>query len=381
MRRRDGADNRREQEMRQLARLMRYMLVGLLFPASGALAADYPSRNVELVVAGSAGGGLDLVARQLDASLHESKLFNRAFVLKNIGGGGGNLAKNYAYQRKGEPHLLYLDSNRVVVNRIVGTTKISYSDVTPVARVMTEYLVWAVRADSAFKTARDILDRAKADPSSVTFGVGTIPGNDQMNILRAAMAVGMDAKSVKVLAFKSSRDATTQLLGGHAPVVSSGLSELLPHAQGGKVRLVAISAPEPLSGELASVPTWRSMGIDIAILHWRGLFGAPGHAPGGDKVLGADDRASHEDRRMEARTRAPQVVRRLRGLGELPARSRRGGQALQAGAHAARDGQGARAEVGVAVMTRPGRWPRPMIYSSGPRGHLWRTIFRSALPS
>ena len=60
------------------------------------------------------------------------------------------------------------------------------------------------------------------------------------------------------------------------PVVSSGLSELLEHAKAGKVRLVAISSPEPLGGELASVPTWRSMGVDIAILHWRGLFGPPG---------------------------------------------------------------------------------------------------------
>jgi putative tricarboxylic transport membrane protein len=78
------------------------------------------------------------------------------------------------------------------------------------------------------------------------------------------------------VAYKSSADATIQLLGGHTPVVSSGLSELLEHARAGKIRLVAISAPSPLPGELASVPTWRSMGVDIAILHWRGLFGPPG---------------------------------------------------------------------------------------------------------
>ena len=59
-------------------------------------------------------------------------------------------------------------------------------------------------------------------------------------------------------------------------MVSSGLSELLEHARAGKVRLVAISAPSPLSGELANVPTWRSMGVDITILHWRGLFAPPG---------------------------------------------------------------------------------------------------------
>src|SRR5215831_7691427 len=241
-----------------------------------AQAADYPARPVEMVVAGNPGGGLDLVGRELDTTLHEAKLFREAFVIKNVGGAAGNLAKNYVSQKKGEPYVLYLESNRIFVNRIVGTTNLTYTDVTPVARVMTEYLVWAVRADSPYKSAKEILEKTRANPASVVFGVGTLPGNDHMNILRAAMAYGIDAKKVQVVAFKSSADATIQLLGGHSPVVSSGLSELLEHARAGKVRLVAISAPSPLSGELASVPTWRSMGVDIAILHWRGLFGPPG---------------------------------------------------------------------------------------------------------
>jgi len=241
-----------------------------------AQAAQYPGKSVELIVAGNAGGGLDLVARELEIALRESKLLTEPFVIKNVGGGGGNVAKNQVYQRKGESHVLYLESNRIFVNKLVGTTHLTYTDFVPVARVMTEYLVWAVRADAPYKTAKDILEKAKADPSSVIFGVGTVPGNDQMNILRAAMAYGIDAKKTRVLAFKSSRDAIVQLLGGNAPVVSSGLSELLEHAKAGQVRLVAISSPTPLAGELANVPTWRSMGIDISILHWRGLFGPPG---------------------------------------------------------------------------------------------------------
>lgn len=257
-------------------RWVRIALCSLTLHFGSAGAAPYPGRAVDLVVAGNAGGGLDLVGRELESTLRESKLFTDTLVIKNMGGGGGNVAKSYVHQKKGDGHTLYLESNRIFVNRIVGTTQLTYTDVTPVARVMTEYLVWAVRADSPFKSARDILDKAKADPQSIVFGVGTLPGNDQMNILRAAMAHGIDPKRTRVLAFKSSRDAIIQVLGGHAPVVSSGLSELLEHAKAGKVRLVAISSPQPLAGELAGVPTWRSMGIDISILHWRGLFGPPG---------------------------------------------------------------------------------------------------------
>ena len=258
------------------ALLLRCAIAGLLLHAAASQAAEYPAKTIEFVVAGNPGGGLDLVARELENALREAKLLKEAFAIKNMGGAGGNLAKHYVHQRKGDAHTLYLESNRIFVNRIVGTTNLTYTDVTPVARVMTEYLVWAVRSDSPFKTAKEILEREKANPASIVFGVGTVPGNDQMNILRAAMAYGIDMKKVRVLAFKSSADATIQLLGGHAPVVSSGLSELLEHAKAGKVRLVAISSPQPLGGELASVPTWRSMGVDIAILHWRGLFGPPG---------------------------------------------------------------------------------------------------------
>lgn len=239
-------------------------------------AADYPDKTIEMVAAGSAGGGLDLVARALESALREEKLFKENFAIKNMGGAGGNLAKTYINQRKGDPHFVYIESNRIYVNRIVGTTNLTYTDVTPLGRLVTEYLVWAVRADSPYKSAREILDKLKADPSSVTFGVGTVPSNDQMNILRPAMASGIDPKKVKLVTFKSGGDLMIQLLGGHVEVISTGLSEAIEQAKAGKVRLVAISAPGAVAGEFSKVPNWRSMGIDVAILHWRGLFAPPG---------------------------------------------------------------------------------------------------------
>lgn len=260
----------------KLARFLGWVLAALWLSAVTLHAADYPNKTVELVAAGNAGGGLDLVARALDSALHEEKLFKEAFAIKNMGGAGGNLAKSYVHQRKGDPHTLYIESNRIYLNRIVGTTNLSYTDLTPIGRIMTEYLVWVVRADSPHKSATDILDKLKADPGSVIFGVGTVPGNDQMNILRPARASGIDAKKVQIVSFKSGGDLMIQLLGGHVAVISTGLSEALEQVKAGKARLVAVSAPSTVGGELAKVPTWRSMGIDVAILHWRGLFAPPG---------------------------------------------------------------------------------------------------------
>jgi putative tricarboxylic transport membrane protein len=260
-----------------LARLI--LGVVLCGAAAVAQAAAFPDRNILMVVAGSPGGGLDTVARAMDNTVQDSKLIPTGFVIRNMGGAGGNLAKSYVHQRKGDPYTVYIESNRIYVNRIVGTTQLSYRDVTPLARLITEYLVWAVRADSPYKSAKDVLDKLKADPASVVFGVGTIPSNDQMNILRPALAYGADPKKIKLVSFKSGGDLMIQLLGGHVPIISTGLSEAIEQVKAGKARLLAISAPQPVAGDAANVPTWRSMGVDVSILHWRGIF-APPDVPG-----------------------------------------------------------------------------------------------------
>ncbi|MBX9903053.1 MAG: tripartite tricarboxylate transporter substrate binding protein [Burkholderiales bacterium] len=239
-------------------------------------AAGYPDKPIEMIAAGSAGGGLDLTARAMETALREAKLFPETFVIKNVGGAGGNVARAQVHQKKGDGHVLYVESNRIYVNRIVGTTPLTHNDVTPIGRLITEYVAWVVRADSPYKSPKDILDLLKKNPEAVTFGVGTVPSNDQMNILRPVMASGIDPKKIKVVSFKSGGDLMIQLLGGHVPVISTGLSEAIEQVKAGKARVIAVSAPNALPGDLAKVPTWRSLGIDVSILHWRGVFAPPG---------------------------------------------------------------------------------------------------------
>ena len=250
-------------------------LLVLLCGAAGAQAAAFPERPVLMVVAGNPGGGLDLTGRALEQTMLQTRLQPTGFVLKHMGGAGGNLAKTYVHQRSGDSYTLYVESNRVYVNKLVGTTKLDYHDLTPIARLTTEYLVWVVRADSPYKSAKEILDKLKADPGSVVFGVGTVPSNDQMNILRPALAYGVDPKQIKIVPFKSGGDLMIQLLGGHIPVISTGLSEAIEQVKAGRARVLTVSSPKPLAGELAGVATWRSMGIPVEILHWRGLFAPP----------------------------------------------------------------------------------------------------------
>jgi len=256
-----------------------YLMMATFALFAAASLAAYPDKPLEMVVAGNPGGGLDVTGRAIEAALRDTKLLTQNMVIKNVGGAGGNIARTQVNQKKGDAHVLYIESNRVYVNRIVGTTALTHNDVTPLGRLTTEYVAWVTRADSPFKTAKDVLDKVKQDPESVVFGVGTVPSNDQMNILRPAMAYGIDPKKVKIVPFKSGGDLAMQMLGGHVPVISTGLSEVTEQVKAGKARVLAVSSGEALPGELTKLPTWKSMGIDVVIRHWRGVFAPPGMAP------------------------------------------------------------------------------------------------------
>ncbi len=240
--------------------------------------AAYPAKRIEVVAAGAAGGGLDAAGRALDRALHEAKLLDQPMVINNIQGAAGDAAKNYVNLKKGDSHILYVESNRIFQNKILGTTALGVDDFVPVARLVTEYLVWVVRADAPQRSAKDILDQIKGDATSMAFGVGSLPSNDYFNIVRPALLYGADYKKLRIASFKSGGNLMIQLLGGHVPVISTTLSEALEQVKTGKARVIATSAPSPQGGDLKGVPHWRGMGIDMHIAHWRGLF-APAGTP------------------------------------------------------------------------------------------------------
>lgn len=234
----------------------------------------YPNKPMQMVVAGSPGGGLDLHARAIEQALTAEKLYDQPFTVMHKGGGAGNVGTSYMVTQKGGGYALIINSNRVLLNPLMGTTEYGLKDMTPVARLTTEFIIWTVRADSKYKTALDVLADLQKDPTSVTFGVGTIASNDQFNILMPAKQKGIDFRKIKVVAFNAGGEAMAELLGGHVPILSTGLSEAITQADAGKVRIISVSASSKVD-RIPSVPTWKDMGIDVAIFHWRGIYGPP----------------------------------------------------------------------------------------------------------
>ena len=245
-------------------------------PSSGG---RYPTRPIEFIVAGGPGGGLDITARTVDDVGRREQL-GATFLIANRDGGGGNVARVYLASKKGDDHVLLCESNRVWLSELMGTTTEGIESTTPLARLTSDALVWVVRADSKFQHAQSVIDAVKRDPVAVSFGVGTIPSDDQFNILRPLRASGVDLSALKIAAFRSGGDLMTNLLGGHVDVVSASFSEAEGQAAAGRVRMLATASAVRMTGPIGStVPTWRELGFDVTITHWRGVFGPPGMSP------------------------------------------------------------------------------------------------------
>jgi putative tricarboxylic transport membrane protein len=259
-------------------------LIGLALAGASAVCAAQgawsPQKNVEIVVGSAPGGSNDKTGRQVERILNEKKLVSVPMSVVNKPGGGSNLAFNYVNQHPGDAHFLLVGTTALLSNHIVGLSKISYQDFTPIASLFNDYVVFAVNADSPIKTGKDLAARLKKDPSSVSTGFATTLGSH--NHVAAGLlvkALGGNARDMKAIAFKGSAEAITAVLGGHIDLVTTAAGNAAPHVASGRMRIVGVAAPKRFGGELASVPTWKEQGVDVVTGGWRAIMGPKGLTP------------------------------------------------------------------------------------------------------
>ena len=239
-----------------------------------------PAKNVELVVPFAPGAGVDVAARTIHSIWNAKRLVEQSSVVVNKGGGGGNVGLIYVTQHPGDPHYLVVGSTTLLTNQIVGVSALSHTDFTPVAVILSEHIVFSVRADSPIKSGAEFLQRLQKDPQSLSISIGSAPGNiNHIAMARVAKGAGIDPKRLKVVVFGSAGEGMTALLGGHVDVSVSTLGVTVPQIEAGKLRAVGITAARRLSGVMAQVPTWKEQGIAAETSFWRGIFAPKGIAP------------------------------------------------------------------------------------------------------
>jgi putative tricarboxylic transport membrane protein len=252
------------------------LLLCIGFTASSEAAA-YPSRPLEIVAPANPGGGWDAMARTINRVLEIEKLYPQPMSVLNKPGGGGAVGMAYISMKKGDDYELVVYSPPLIINTINKTFSQSYTTLTPLAKLITDYQVFIVKADSPYKTFKDLMAAVKKNPNAVKFAGGSSPGSmDHLAFCKVAKMAGINAKDLSYVAFSGGGEALTTLLGGNVAFVSSGTGEVLTHIQAGTVRALAITSGERRGGPLKDVPTLKELGIKTTYEVWRGVFGTPG---------------------------------------------------------------------------------------------------------
>ena len=217
------------------------------------------------------------MARVIQRIMQDQKLVATPVIVMNKPGGNQTLASVYVRQHPNDPHYLLYSTSQVFSAEITGLSKMRYTELTPIALLITEHSVISVRADSPIRNLRDLLARLQADPQSLAFGMVSRGGSNHLALARAAKSSGVDPKQLKTIVFKTNTESYLGLVGGHLHAVASSATAAHPFVKQGSIRIIAISSQQRQPGDLANVPTMREQGIEGRMTtNWRGIFAPPG---------------------------------------------------------------------------------------------------------
>ncbi|WP_456276106.1 Bug family tripartite tricarboxylate transporter substrate binding protein [Bacillus sp. AK128] len=240
-------------------------------------ASNYPDKPLTIVAPSGAGGGWDLTARALAKVFGETKLVDQTITVENQPGGGGAVfLAEYATKDTKNPYKLFVSSPPILINHAKkeGNSPFGYQDTTPLAQLTTDYGAIVVNEDSPYQDLTSLLEAIKEDPTKITAAGGSSPGSmDHLVAVLPAFKFGVDPKQVKYVSYDGGGEAIAALLGGNADFIATDASAVGEYLKAGKVRVLAVSSTERLSGDLADVPTFKEAGVDADFTIWRGLFG------------------------------------------------------------------------------------------------------------
>jgi putative tricarboxylic transport membrane protein len=244
---------------------------------AGAAPAWRPAREVEMFVGTPPGGGQDRPARTLLRIMADAGIVDVPMKITNIAGKGGGNAWDALRARAGDGHALSISASPLLNNRILGVSDFDHDGCTPLANLYSEYLAFIVGADSALKSARDLLDQIKADPAALTVALATAVGStNHLAMGKIVQHLGGDPRKLQLRVFESALYAVDDVLAGNAPLgVISSVSARKALAEG-QARVLAVSSPARLAGAFAAAPTWQELAIPCVMGQWRGVLGAPG---------------------------------------------------------------------------------------------------------
>ena len=250
---------------------MKKLWIAALLFAGSALAQDYPSKPITMVLPFPPGGVAEIVGRPL-ASIMEKSLKQPIVLINRPGAGGavgmGSVAKGPA---DGYTILMGLSSISIfpVSDRINGKEPpYELKDFAPIALVTADPTVLVVRADGPYKTVKDFVDAAKANPGKINYSSSGVYGT-----LHVAMEIFANAAGIKLfhIPYQGGGPAVTALLSGQVEASPQGPAAAIGQIRAGKMRALASWGTERLK-LLPDIPTFKELGYDAEFYIWTGIF-------------------------------------------------------------------------------------------------------------
>jgi tripartite-type tricarboxylate transporter receptor subunit TctC len=232
-----------------------------------ALAQEFPSKAVRLVVPFPPGGAVDLLARTLGQPL--SRAIGQSVIVENRPGANTVIGAELVVRAPADGHTVLLMAPSFTINPFV-RSKLSYDtlkDFAGVTRIASNPLVISVHPSLPVKTVKDLVALARARPGELTFATASIVGGQ-----RIAAELFRDAARINIVnvPYNGGAPAATAVMGGHTTLLVANVSETAPHVASGRLRGVAVTSLAR-SDILPEVPTVAESGYaGFEALNWFG---------------------------------------------------------------------------------------------------------------
>lgn len=250
--------------------------------ALAAHAAGFPDKPVKIAVGFAAGGGADIVARQLGHQMGAQ--VGQSFIVENKPGATGTIAASFVAKSPADGHTLFLGSQSTMLVAPAIYPKLSFDpvqDFTPVSMLVSMPMLLVVHPSVPAKTVQELIELAKkGDLSYASAGAG--------GPQHTAGELFANLAKIKLthIPYKGEAPALTDAIGGQVPVMFSNLPAVMPYVKAGKLRALAVSSAKR-HPELPDLPTVAEAGKlpGFEVLTWYGVFAPAGTPPAVVKKL------------------------------------------------------------------------------------------------
>jgi tripartite-type tricarboxylate transporter receptor subunit TctC len=245
------------------------LAAGMLGIAPPALADQYPTKTVTIVIPFPPGGTLDVVGRMLAQKLTEQ--MGQSFIVDNRPGAGGTIGASVVKNARPDGYTLLFSPSTFVSTPMTMSTQPydAVKDFTPVALVAKAPLAVAVRADAPFNDVKGMIAYAKANPGNMTFAIGSSASAGHMSTELLKRAGGIE---YLVVPYKGSGPAYQDLIGGRIDAFIDPILGSSSHAKAGKLKVIAVTSKERVPA-LPNTPTVGETIPGYEFYSWYGMWG------------------------------------------------------------------------------------------------------------